>query len=150
MKTQHGWFGVQETAELLQLRIIDFLELKGTLKGHRVHRALVLTGEPKTDRFDYEYHPEQPRCCLNSGRLGAMTRGKGNPWGACPSHQPPSQWRTFLQCPVWTCPDVALFHSLPPAAGYQREEISTSLPLLPLRKVQRERKTCLTWVSGNP
>lgn len=33
MKTQHDWFGVQESVEFIQLRIIDCLGLKGTLTG---------------------------------------------------------------------------------------------------------------------
>lgn len=57
-----------------------------------------------------------------------------------------SQWPTtllvknLLQCPVWTCPDSASLHSLTSAAGHQRGEISTSPPLLPLRKVQRDKE----------
>lgn len=32
------------------------------------------------------------------------------PWGDCSSDCPPSQWRDFSQCPIWTYPDAASFY----------------------------------------
>lgn len=75
---------------------------------------------------------------------------QGKSLGTCPSDQPPSSEESLSSVQS----ELALIqlHSIPslPATGHQRGEISTSPPLLPLRKVQKERKTCLTSVSGNP
>lgn len=34
------------------------------------------------------------------------------PWAACSRDQPPSQWRIFPSCPIWTSPDADSSHFL--------------------------------------
>lgn len=46
-------------------------------------------------------------------------------WGVCSSDRPPCLWRTFSQCPVWTCPGTASFHLLWCLLTSHQREIST-------------------------
>lgn len=141
MKTQHSWFGVQETGELLQLRIIEYVKLKGLHKDHRVQWSL--------QECLKQIHMTESVTSVIQSIAGAPWALAGLvPWPRAravsgepvpvTNHPPSEEHFSIVQS------ELALIqlHSIPShaVAGHQREEISTSPSLPPLRKVQRLRE----------